>query len=108
MGYTYASLVGSPIQVSSGTKTITMDPAVIGACSVLLMVSTPPVSSPYNSYFQVIAYIGASATKTDITVGAGTYLLIKLPNGVFTPSAEIAAVAAGSGSGGPPGGVGPT
>lgn len=110
MSYKYASLVpGSPFTVPANTtQQYPIDPKQLGSSVLLKDDGKAPADSPYNGYFKVIAFVGVAATATTLTLEPGTYVHIALPHGFITPLAEILAVATNAGSGGPPGGVGPT
>jgi hypothetical protein len=97
----------SVLSILSSNSLVTVTP-VAGTLGCLVLVPSVPAGN-YNSYYTVLAYIGAGAGATQIqTPKPAGILLVSLPNGICTPSTEIVAAITAFGSGGPPTGVGGT
>jgi len=104
----FTSYAANPQLVPPGAL-YAVSPAAGALGTVLLVPEGPPAGSGYGSFYTVLAYVSASASATNVSVPDVIGVLsLDLPNGIFTPSTEIAAAITSGASGGPPTGVGPT
>ena len=80
-----------------------LSPAKLGSA---ILVPVPPKDSIYQSFYMVFAYLDLTAGATNIQLpSVPGILVVDLPNGIYTTTSEINAIAANGGGGGQPGGA---
>ena len=98
---------GSEQSIISGTdpkqNPYLLKPVALGSA---VLAPLPTSGSIYQSYYLVLAYLDATAGATSIQLpSVPGILIVDLPNGIYTTSTEIVAIATNGGGGGPPGGA---
>jgi hypothetical protein len=106
---TFASYASNPTDLAGGTS-YAFPPAATAVAAgtpgtLLLVPQSPPAGSDYGSFYTVLAYVATNTTTAIALPSVAGILRLDVPNGIFTPSTEIAAAITTGGSGGPPTGV---
>jgi hypothetical protein len=97
-------------EITGNNAAVTITPNQTGGTIVFQSVEVPAnYTNFFQSYFIFYAYISPAAGPTNILLSAGgTFVVVDVPNGPYTDSAEIVAAINGGTGEGPPGGVGPS